>query len=258
MRVALLALLAAMLIRLLPGTDGFWLGLPAVLLAVEAGGSAAGATACGGAVLLAAVASAAAAGAALPPLWLILAAPGASGALLHRRLVHLRQERDAMEEAAHRDPLTGLANRRQLLMVARHELERHRRAGERLAVVMLDLDGFKRLNDRYGHAAGDRMLRDVGEGLQRALRAQDTVARLGGDEFCVIAPATIEARALAAKVSAAVEQASRGRAAVRASLGVAVYPEDGATIEQLLQAGDERLLTAKRRRQAGGQRRVAA
>ncbi len=257
-RVALLTLLAVLIARLMGGANGFWLALPAVLLAAERGATAGRAMVFGGVVLLATAAAAASTGEALPPLWLMLIVPGASAAMLHRLAGRLRRERDAMEEAAHRDPLTGLANRRQLLLVARHEIARHRRAGERLAVVMLDLDGFKRLNDRYGHPAGDRMLCDVGEALRAALRAQDTVARLGGDEFCVIAPATVDPRTLAAKVAAAVAQASRGHAEIRASLGLAVYPEDGVTIEQLTRAADERLLSAKRRRQGAGRRRVAA
>ncbi len=102
----------------------------------------------------------------------------------------LRRERDALANAAFSDPLTGVANRRLLMSTAEHEIARHRRADERFTLVMLDLDGFKLLNDRYGHAAGDQMLRDVAVGLSRALRSQDTVARLGGDEFCVIAPQT--------------------------------------------------------------------
>ena len=106
-----------------------------------------------------------------------------------------------MQHAALSDPLTGLANRRMLMSMADYEIARHHRADARFAVVMLDLDGFKLVNDRYGHAAGDQMLCDVGAALTRVLRSQDTIARLGGDEFCVIAPETENPRALAEKIA---------------------------------------------------------
>ena len=106
-------------------------------------------------------------GSALPPLWLVVLVPAACVAVLHGTGSRLRRERDAMEHAAYSDPLTGLANRRLLMSVADHEIARHHRADERFTVVMLDLDGFKLLNDRFGHAAGDEMLCDVAEGLSR-------------------------------------------------------------------------------------------
>jgi diguanylate cyclase (GGDEF)-like protein len=194
---------------------------------------------------------------AIPPVWLVVLVPAASVAVLHGMGSRLRRERDAMEKAAYSDPLTGLANRRLLLSVADHEIARHHRAKEHFTVVMLDLDGFKLLNDRFGHAAGDEMLCDVASGLTQALRSQDTIARLGGDEFCVIAPATADPRPLAEKIIDAVAHASRGHEQLRTSVGLAVFPQDGTTIEALMSMADDRLLSAKRRLHGMSQRRAA-
>jgi diguanylate cyclase (GGDEF)-like protein len=113
---------------------------------------------------------------------------------------------------------------------------------------MLDLDGFKLLNDRFGHAAGDELLCDVADALQHAVRGQDTVARIGGDEFCVLAPETDGPRTLplAKRITAAVTDATTGVEALRASIGIAVFPDDGLSAQELLHAADERLLNAKR------------
>jgi diguanylate cyclase (GGDEF)-like protein len=258
LRVALIALLVGALAGLIGGPGGFWIGLPGVLLAASIGASGWGTLGCAVPVLAvdAAVAGAVP-GSSLPPLWLVVIVPAGCVAIMHETGRRLRRERDAMEQAAYSDPLTGLANRRLLMSVAEHEIARHHRADERFSVVMLDLDGFKLLNDRYGHAAGDEMLCDVASGLTGALRSQDTVARLGGDEFCVIAPATGNPRPLAEKIIDAVSHASRGHEDLRTSIGIAVYPDDGVTIELLLRTADERLLSAKRRLHGTKQRRAA-
>ena len=258
LRVALIAALAALPAWIVGGSTGFWLGLPAVLLAGSVGSTVLSTFAWAAPVLVAdAIAASAAAGSSIPPLWLIVCVPAGCVAVLHAMGRRLRRERDAMEKAAYSDPLTGLANRRMLMSVAEYEIARHLRARERFSVVMLDLDGFKLLNDRFGHAAGDQMLCSVAAVLQRALRSQDTVARLGGDEFCVIAPATADPRTLTDKVIAAVAEASRGHEELRASVGIAVFPEDGDTIERLLLTADDRLLSAKRRLHGMGQRDAA-
>ena len=167
-----------------------------------------------------------------------------------------------MRRDALSDPVTGVANRRSLLVRADYEIARHRRARHSFALVMLDLDGFKQLNDRFGHAAGDDLLRDVAAALRRAMRAQDTVARFGGDEFCVLAPETDGrgAEPLAAKVTQAVRDVSVGMEAVAGSVGIAVFPIDGTSTAELMHVADERLLAAKRCRPAGAgraQRRAA-
>ena len=210
-------------------------------------------------VVVAAVAAAAAEG---EVAWLCVALSLACTAALGQRLVTLERERNALRRDALSDPLTGAANRRSLLSRAEYEIARHRRADQSFALVILDLDGFKQLNDRFGHAAGDDLLRDVAGALRRAMRAQDTVARFGGDEFCVLAPETDEqgTARLAAKVRQAVTDVSVGMETVAGSVGVSLFPADGTTASELMHAADERLLEAKRRRPAGAgraQRRAA-
>ena len=258
LRVALTAALSGLPAVVVGGPSGFWLGLPGVLLAASIGSTFVATLACAVPVLIVdAVAASALAGSSIPAPWLVVCVPVACIAVLHGMARRLRRERDAMERAAFSDPLTGLANRRLLMSVAEHEIARHLRASERFSLLMLDLDGFKLLNDRYGHAAGDQMLCDVAAVLEQALRSQDTVARLGGDEFCVIAPATADPRPLADKVIAAVSEASHGHEELRTSVGIAVFPEDGTTIERLLLTADEHLLSAKRRLHGMSQRDAA-
>jgi diguanylate cyclase (GGDEF)-like protein len=258
LRVALIATLVGLLSAVIGGPGGFWIGLPGVILAASIGSTATGTLLCAAPVLIADAAVASLApGGAIPPLWLVVLVPAASVAVLHGMGSKLRRERDAMEQAAYSDPLTGLANRRLLRSVAEHEIARHHRANERFSVVMLDLDGFKLLNDRFGHAAGDEMLCDVASSLTQALRSQDTIARLGGDEFCVIAPATANPRPLAEKIIGAVAHASRAHEQLHTSVGLAVFPDDGSTTEMLLRTADERLMSAKRRLHGTTQRRAA-
>ncbi|MDQ4072558.1 MAG: GGDEF domain-containing protein [Actinomycetota bacterium] len=101
-----------------------------------------------------------------------------------------RRARQAAEHAALTDPLTGLANRPAFYHRLAVEWERAIRYERPIGVIVLDLDGFKEVNDAHGHAAGDEVLRQVGAGLGRRIRASDLVARLGGDEFAVLAPET--------------------------------------------------------------------
>src|SRR3954469_10864783 len=110
-----------------------------------------------------------------------------------------------LAELARRDPLTGAGTRRLLAERLRYELARHRRTGRPLAVVTLDLDGFKEVNDVLGHLAGDRLLAAVAARLRDTVREADTVVRLGGDEFCVVAPETdrAEAEALSDRIQIA-------------------------------------------------------
>lgn len=258
LRVALIAGISGIVVALIGGSDGFWLVTPGILVAGSIASTPTGAAACAGPVLATDLAAAALdRPGSIPPLWLAVLVPAVCLVVLQALARRLRQELDVMERAAFSDPLTGVANRRLLMSVADHEIARHNRSGERLAVVMLDLDGFKQLNDRYGHAAGDQMLRAVAAQLSRTLRTQDTVARLGGDEFCVIAPQTANPRPLAEKIVSAVAGASAGHETLRTSVGVAIFPEDGTTIELLLRTADERLLSAKRRLRAGSQKRAA-
>jgi diguanylate cyclase (GGDEF)-like protein len=232
--------------------------LPGVTLAAAVADTAVGALYCALPVLLVAIVVADGAKGGMPPLLEALVVVGMSIAVMHSVRRRLGHERDVMEHAAFSDPLTGLANRRMLMSVAEHEIARHHRADGRFVVVMLDLNGFKEINDRYGHAAGDQLLCDVSEALSEVLRSQDTIARLGGDEFCVIAPETENPRALAEKITNAVAHVTDGRESLTTSVGLSVFPEDGTGIEKLMRIADDRLLAAKRRRYERPQRRVAA
>jgi diguanylate cyclase (GGDEF)-like protein len=154
-------------------------------------------------------------------------------------------ERDAVT-----DDLTGLGNRRRLL----HRLE-HAIAGDagEVALLLIDLDGFKELNDTLGHSAGDEVLRQIGPRLQEALRPGDTLARLGGDEFAVVLDPGDEASASAAglRLRAALER-SFGVGGIRvhidASIGIALFPEHARDALGLLQRADVAMYEAKRTR----------
>jgi diguanylate cyclase (GGDEF)-like protein len=255
-----LVILATSLVMALPfGGSAFWLCVPAALLAAALAPTGPGAALASIAVLAAAAGVLAWRGEALPSPAVAVAVPLLSVTVLVAVRERLERERDALRSVALSDPLTGVANRRSLHERAVYEIARHTRERRSFTVVMLDLDGFKGLNDRFGHAAGDEILCDVTDALKAALRGQDTLARLGGDEFCVLAPLTDRggSPALASRVADAVGHATTGVETLRASLGLAVFPEDGTTVAELLHAADERLLEAKRGRR-GAQRRRAA
>jgi diguanylate cyclase (GGDEF)-like protein len=161
-------------------------------------------------------------------------------------------------DIAHRDSLTGVANRRQFDAVLQRELaaRSHPRGGRRkgdespLALLILDLDDFKTINDTHGHPVGDAILRQVAERAGSILRSGDTLARIGGDEFAIVAPGVHgdAVRNLAESVCDAVStQYSDARTpSPSASIGWAVFPEDGQDFETLLNAADERMLNRKR------------
>lgn len=161
-------------------------------------------------------------------------------------------------EALH-DRLTGLAN---LTLLERHGdqvLRRARRRGTGVAVLFCDLDGFKAINDDLGHAAGDKMLRMVADRLRSCVRDSDLVGRLGGDEFVVVAEDVDEAGAeiIAGKVLEGLRQPlrlARTKVFARASIGVALFPEDGANFSELLGAADHAMYQAKRQGRNGYQR----
>lgn len=95
---------------------------------------------------------------------------------------------DGLCELSSRDALTGLSNRRQFELAIEREIDRVARAGESALILMVDIDHFKRVNDTYGHAAGDEVIKVVGQALQECVRPMDTVARFGGEEFAIILP----------------------------------------------------------------------
>lgn len=184
---------------------------------------------------------------------------------VHRKMKRLRDElQDAnrrLRELVIRDPLTGLFNRRHWRHLLFRELERCRRFGRPMAVLMADLDHFKQINDRYGHDVGDRVLIAVARCLEQESRDRDSVARLGGEEFALLLPET--------DIDGATEVAERLRLAVREvelatvpeldvriSIGAAAgYDLADSEIDVLTAAADEALYQAKR---AGRDRVVAA
>jgi diguanylate cyclase len=164
-------------------------------------------------------------------------------------LVH----RSELDRQAHQDPLTGVALRRVLDVRLAAGFERSRESGEPLALALLDLDFFKRINDRFGHAAGDRALVAVAEELRRHLRDNDLCARYGGEEFTLLFPGlsgpaalTIVER-LRGQVEDLQVEVEGDRLPLSISAGVAAYPEVPCrTAEELLQLADEALYEAKR------------
>jgi diguanylate cyclase (GGDEF)-like protein len=159
-------------------------------------------------------------------------------------------ERKRGEERAQRlaltDPLTGLGNHRRLLDVLHAEIERSGRTGRPFAVLLLDLDGLKSINDQYGHLAGSSALCRLGDVLRFSCRAIDTAARYGGDEFALILPETT-ARA-AGFAAARIRQrlaTDTQQPPLSATIGVAGYPQDGVTIEALLRSADREMYGLK-------------
>jgi diguanylate cyclase (GGDEF)-like protein len=149
------------------------------------------------------------------------------------------------------DPLTGLANHRRLLEVLGGETERGKRTGRSFAVVLLDLDGLKQVNDKYGHLTGSRALCRLAEVLRLSCRNVDTAARCGGDEFAVVIPGGEAATALevAHRVRERLAQDSE-MPPLSVSTGTAVYPDNGDTTEKLLAAADRALYAMKEPKKA--------
>ena len=167
----------------------------------------------------------------------------------HGQLIDLLELQRQMRELAHTDPLTGLANRRDFDERLQEELARAV-AGRPFALALLDLDGFKPVNDRHGHAVGDRLLCEVADRLRHACGDDALVARQGGDEFAILAPAgsPLATAALADHILAALAPpyGIDGHAIrVGASTGVAVWPRDGHSARQLLETADRALYAAK-------------
>jgi diguanylate cyclase (GGDEF)-like protein len=170
------------------------------------------------------------------------------GFLYHHLRQAVQQRRDALT-----DPLTGLPNLRMLHRHVECELKRWSRRTAQLSVVVFDLNGFKRINDRYGHAAGDRTLYDVAVCLRAVVGERGLCVRTGGDEFVV---ALTQCDPLTAGLLAAEVQATVGSLRLRTETGVllqpslsagtASAPEDGRTLDELLRAADDRMFEAKR------------
>lgn len=157
-----------------------------------------------------------------------------------------RRSEEQLRQLSISDPLTGLGNYRQLITSLEAELRRFQRAERPFAVVLLDLDGLKRVNDRHGHLVGSRALCRVAEALARSCRAVDTAARFGGDEFALVLPETDEAEAQQV-VKRVTERlaADAEKPKITVSHGVALCPRDGSIVDTLLAAADRALYGMK-------------
>jgi len=164
-----------------------------------------------------------------------------------------------VESSATTDYLTTLPNARSLFLQLDSEISRAKRANQSLAVLVADLDGFKQINDRFGHLEGNKVLRAVAAGLKEECREYDYVARMGGDEFVVLLPGARAADAEAAArrfcdVVTRTCQSMFSEKLLTASVGVANFPSDGSDAEELLAEADRRMYQEKRDRREQSQR----
>jgi diguanylate cyclase (GGDEF)-like protein len=163
------------------------------------------------------------------------------------------------QHRGHHDALTGLANRALFDEIIEHQLAICRRTGTPLAVLYVDLYGFKAVNDTHGHATGDALLRAVAARLKTGIRSSDFAARLGGDEFAIVlvnagmgAAATVAGKL--AKIVSMPYPIDQLSIEISASIGVATHPESGTSSEALLHSADETMYQAK----ANRKRKIAA
>jgi diguanylate cyclase (GGDEF)-like protein len=167
-------------------------------------------------------------------------------------------ERDVLagqlRHQAEHDGLTGLANRDLFLRQIDAALARSRRSGSRIGVLMIDLNDFKPVNDRYGHHAGDLLLQELAQRMTDTVREVDTVARLGGDEFAILAEPGADLDVLVARVTAALHRPVRldvGEVAVGASIGAVSADGHDGDAEDLMKRADQLMYRHKARTKAG-------
>ena len=174
-----------------------------------------------------------------------------AGMLVAQDITDRKTREHRLRQWANRDGLTGLWNRERLLEeVDRFLHERRRRDDGAGSLLYVDLDGFKAVNDSYGHAAGDDLLRAVAHAIEGRVRYSDTVARIGGDEFAVLLPGATPAQAarVAEKVTAAVADVWPPGLGGGASVGVAAVEPDDRSASEVLAAADRQMYTVKRSR----------
>ncbi len=170
-----------------------------------------------------------------------------------RQLEALQQQADHLKEQAEHDALTGLYNRRVFDQTLNTCLAQACRYKRQFALLMLDLDQFKQVNDTLGHCAGDALLQQVAGRLCNLLRDTDTACRIGGDEFAILLPEILNIRQPAMLAERLVDalrepvQTGNGNVLVSASIGIAIYPEDGATTEALMHNADQAMYRCKGR-----------
>ncbi|GAB3551436.1 hypothetical protein GCM10027343_35640 [Noviherbaspirillum agri] len=180
-------------------------------------------------------------------------------AALETEIMERRQAEQRAHELATRDPLTGLMNRRSLTEHLEHAIYRAARNGQRLALLFLDMDKFKSINDTLGHHAGDELLLQAAKRIRRAVRESDIIARLGGDEFVVLMedlPSYAAAGEVANKIVKTIstpfdvdDQIVR----TSASVGISLYPQDGTNMQALMRSADLAMYHAKQEHRGGAQ-----
>lgn len=181
-----------------------------------------------------------------------------ANAALERRVEEIRKLQALLQEQAIRDPLTGLFNRRYLDETLEVELIKAQRAGYPVSIVMGDIDRFKKLNDTYGHQAGDQVIRMLADLLREHARASDILCRYGGEEFLLVmpqmSPRDAAARMDAVRLAFAERRINFGtfELAATISFGISAYPDDGKVADRLIAAADRALYEAK----ANGRNRV--
>jgi diguanylate cyclase (GGDEF)-like protein len=173
-----------------------------------------------------------------------------------RRIIELQNEligaREALREQATHDHLTGLLNREEILRILKHELSRAEREGSKVSAIMVDLDHFKRVNDNYGHLAGDAVLRQTARRMLSLLRSYDYIGRYGGEEFTIVLPgcdgesASAFAERLRLLIGNQPMDIPEGMISVTISLGMSTSnPNTRNDVDSLIQAADQALYRAK-------------
>lgn len=175
----------------------------------------------------------------------------AVGERISMALANLRL-REVLRSQSIRDPLTGLFNRRFMEESFERELRRAARCGENATLLMVDIDHFKQFNDTFGHQAGDALLRGLGDFLSQRIRGQDVACRYGGEEFALILAgasgdvASKRAERLREELKElTVRHAGQTLGRVTLSIGIAVFPDHGSTVDELLRLADQALYRAK-------------
>jgi diguanylate cyclase (GGDEF)-like protein len=170
---------------------------------------------------------------------------------MHLDTTHRKEQELALWRGANFDSLTNLPNRSLILDRIRQAVHRAKRHGEQLGLLFLDLDHFKQINDKLGHAAGDEVLRVFARRIETCVRAGDSVGRLAGDEFLIVLPGmrqVEDAKRVAGKILDATSHPidlSGQSIVVTCSIGIAIFPEHGETAEDLIKRSDVALYAAK-------------
>ena len=180
----------------------------------------------------------------------------AGGAISHyvavlSDITPVKRAEERLEHLAHHDPLTGLPNRLLFVGSLRQSIEHARRHGEKVALLFIDLDRFKLINDSLGHPAGDALLKTIGARLKAAVRAEDVVTRFGGDEFTVALDEVADPEAAGHLAGKLIAEISRPlhldghEVAVGASIGIALFPDDAEGADELIKMADTAMYRAK-------------